>query len=52
MAVLMPISRPLESSSGPPEFPGLIAASVWIRCSMMVRPSSAGSERSSADTTP
>ncbi|SLA66416.1 Uncharacterised protein [Mycobacteroides abscessus subsp. abscessus] len=31
MAVLMPISRPAESSSGPPELPGLIAASVWIR---------------------
>ena len=27
---LMPITRPLESSSGPPELPGLIDASVWI----------------------
>ena len=26
----MPISRPAESISGPPELPGLIAASVWI----------------------
>ena len=25
----MPISSPLELSSGPPELPGLIAASVW-----------------------
>ena len=30
IAVLTPISRPAESSSGPPEFPGLIAASVWM----------------------
>ena len=30
IAVLTPTSRPLESSRGPPEFPGLIAASVWI----------------------
>ena len=30
MAVFTPISRPAESSSGPPELPGLMAASVWI----------------------
>jgi hypothetical protein len=30
MAVVTPISRPAESRSGPPELPGLIAASVWI----------------------
>ena len=30
MAVLMPMSRPALSSSGPPELPGLIAASVWM----------------------
>ena len=30
MAVFMPINLPWESKSGPPEFPGLIAASVWI----------------------
>ena len=30
MAVLTPITRPLESTRGPPEFPGLSAASVWI----------------------
>ena len=30
MAVLMPMSCPRESKSGPPLFPGLIAASVWI----------------------
>ena len=30
MAVLIPITRPSTSTSGPPELPGLIAASVWI----------------------
>lgn len=30
MAVLIPITLPERSSSGPPLFPGLIAASVWI----------------------
>ena len=29
--VLMPITSPSALSSGPPELPGLIAASVWIR---------------------
>ena len=29
-AVLIPITRPRESSRGPPEFPGLMAASVWM----------------------
>jgi hypothetical protein len=28
IAVLMPMSLPLESSKGPPELPGLMAASV------------------------
>ena len=30
-AVFMPITWPLASASGPPELPGLIGASVWIR---------------------
>ena len=30
MAVLTPTTRPAESSSGPPELPGLMAASVWM----------------------
>jgi len=34
MAVLMPISFPRESSSGPPELPGLIAASTWMTLRM------------------
>ena len=38
---LMPITSPFESSSGPPELPGLIDASVWIALSIpkLVRPS-------------
>ncbi len=30
MKVLMPIRSPSMSTSGPPELPGLIAASVWM----------------------
>ena len=30
IAVLTPIKRPALSRRGPPEFPGLMAASVWI----------------------
>src|SRR5205085_3102608 len=30
MAELMPTTSPRMSTSGPPELPGLIAASVWI----------------------
>ena len=30
IALLTPISLPALSSNGPPELPGLIAASVWI----------------------
>ena len=29
-AALTPTSRPCRSTSGPPELPGLIAASVWM----------------------
>ena len=31
LAVLMPASRPVMSTSAPPELPGLIAASVWMK---------------------
>ena len=31
IAVLMPTSRPCVSTSAPPELPGLIAASVWMK---------------------
>ena len=47
----MPITWPLASSSGPPEFPGLIDASVWIAPSIsnLVSPSTV---RSVAETMP
>ena len=47
----MPITRPSASSSGPPELPGLIAASVWMASPI----SNCVSERivrSSAEITP
>jgi hypothetical protein len=31
IAVLMPTSRPDRSTSAPPELPGLMAASVWMK---------------------
>ena len=33
--VFIPITSPLEFMSGPPELPGFIAASVWIRSSLL-----------------
>ena len=38
MAVLMPTTRPRESTSGPPELPGLSGAVCWMMFSMS-RPS-------------
>jgi hypothetical protein len=32
-AVLMPTSSPAMSTRAPPEFPGLMAASVWMKSS-------------------
>ena len=50
IAVFMPITSPRRLSSGPPELPGLIAASV---CSMsFVRPLVTGNDRSVALMTP
>ena len=51
MAVLMPITSAADDTSGPPELPGLSAASVWITSSM-VRPLTERIERPSAETTP
>jgi hypothetical protein len=48
---LMPITRPAASSSGPPELPGLIAASVWMT-SRIVKPFGALIWRCRALTTP
>ena len=36
MAVFTPMRRPRESSSGPPELPGLIAASIWMPPAMVL----------------
>ena len=47
IAVVTPISRPAESSSGPPELPGLIAVSVWITLAIS-RPLLVGKRRLSA----
>ena len=35
IAALTPITAPLASMSGPPELPGLIAASVWMMWSIV-----------------
>ena len=48
---LMPITWPLASMRGPPELPGLIAASVWITLSI-VKPFGAWICRWSAETIP
>src|SRR5512138_619930 len=50
-AVLMPTTRPVRLRSGPPEFPGLMAASVWIRLWRIGRPGSS-IERPRPLTTP
>ena len=50
MAVLMPMSRPSMSRSGPPELPGLIEASVCRKSKS--RRSPAGKLRCTAETTP
>ena len=48
---LTPITRPLASSSGPPELPGLIGASVWMTESIW-KPSGASMWRPVPDTMP
>ena len=49
MAVFTPIRSPFMSTSGPPELPGLIAASVWMNEETLLAPMS---ERASAETMP
>ena len=48
---LIPMTRPAESRSGPPELPWLIAASVWI-ASWILKLVSESIVRCSPDTTP
>ena len=38
MPVLMPMSSPRAFTSAPPELPGLIAASVWMKSSYSEKP--------------
>jgi hypothetical protein len=52
IAVFTPIRRPALSSRGPPELPGLIAASVWTSPSIASPASPPGSSRSRAETMP
>ena len=49
IAVLMPITSPRRLTRGPPELPGLIEASVWMKFSYVAIPTSA---RPVALTTP
>ena len=49
IAVLMPMTSPRAFRSGPPEFPGLMDASVWMKFSLGTMPTS---ERPVALTTP
>jgi hypothetical protein len=51
IAALTPITSPADETKGPPELPGLSAASVWITSSIS-RPVEARMERPSAETTP
>jgi len=51
MAVFTPIRRPRESRSGPPELPGLIAASVWMH-PLIGLPATLFTSRPRAETTP
>jgi hypothetical protein len=51
IAVLIPTTSPVVATSGPPELPGLSAASVWMTSSMH-RPLRARKDRPSAETTP
>ena len=48
----MPMTCPSRFSSGPPELPGLTAASTWIRPCSTVPVVGIWNERSSPETTP
>src|SRR5690606_2964848 len=52
MAVTMPTTWPSMSTSGPPELPGLAAASNWIRLVSRRWPSGERNSRRSPETTP
>ena len=52
MAVTMPTTSPSMVTSGPPELPGLAAASNWIRLPSSCLPSGERKERLRPETTP
>ena len=52
ICALMPITRPSPSKSGPPEFPRLMGASVWIAFATVNPDVSESIERPVAETTP
>src|SRR3954454_24993282 len=52
MAVTMPTTSPAMVTSGPPELPGLAAASNWIRLLISCLPSAERNERFSPEPTP
>jgi len=51
-AVVIPTTSPLRSTSGPPELPGLMAASVWMAFGMETSGLDSWMRRPSALTTP
>ena len=51
LTISAPITRPAESRSGPPEFPGFMAASVWMTPDIS-RPPAVGMRRFNALMTP
>ena len=52
ICALIPITRPRASKSGPPEFPWLIGASVWIASGTEKLDVNESIERWTAETTP
>ena len=52
ICALIPITRPRASKSGPPEFPCVIGASVWIASTTLYDEVSDEIERWIAETTP
>ena len=52
ICALIPITRPVASKSGPPEFPRLIGASIWIAFATANVDVSESIDRPIAETTP
>ena len=52
IAVLMPITSPNSLSSGPPEFPGLMAASVCMKLTFLLGMPTSAADRDREETMP